>query len=434
MGKKTKIIVVLILSAAVWMAIVLKLGIWHATLKPMDGILSHTFNGWSEFPVSRHLFLGQYHADDFANGRAYVSGTYPFIFFNFLCVAPFHYLFGLPYNVAHNVLPYLYVFCLVIFLILSSRKQLVAISEHGNLFVWLLIFISLGITMTDPLPWTSTFYANRENIFVMVAGVFCYLSTWVFRDQIPKLPLLIAGIFIATWAPIYTPAWILASLFFQRGLKPARRWIVEVVAVSLWALFNIELPVVVCRLAGIQTAGSSVLFRSGLDGSTQYMTSIFQATSAPIDPRHWPTGWYLLVTAVLTVCFAYVFREEKYRPVKQAIFVLIPYCWTAIFFPQLTSIHPYLADVLLFVPATFLISFWCLQEPFWKNLNGSTYVVALIVAGLILMSNLLAMAQAPRFEYVERDIMPVASLIVFGSIGVYVSVKLTQWFREQKRA
>jgi len=431
MSGRTKVIIVLILSGAVWMGVLLRLGMWNATLKPMDGILSHTFNGWSEYPVSRHLFLGQYNADDFANGRAYVSGTYPFIFFNFAVVAPLHFIFGVPYNVAHNVLPYLYVFCLIAFLVLTTWKNLIAISERRTFFLWLLIFIAVGITMTDPLPWTATFNANRENIFIMVAGVFCYLSTFVFRDEVPKLPLLLVGIFLATWAPIYTPAWILGTLFFQRTLKPPRRWFIETAAVTAWAAFNILLPVIVCRLAGIQTAGSGLLFRSGLDGSTRYMTSIFQAMTMPVDPRHWPTGWYLLVAMALTISFAYIFRTTKHRPVKQAIFLIIPYAWTAIFFPQMTSIHPYLTDILLFVPITFLLSFWCLQQEFWGKLNGSSYVVVLMAAGLVLMSNLLAIAQAPKYEFIERDIMPVASVLVFGSIVAYVIAKMTARFRSK---
>jgi len=430
MGPRTKIAIVLLLTGAVWMAVLLRLGIWHATVTPADGHLSRTFNGWAAYPPSRHLFLLQSEPDDFANGKAYTSGTYLYIFLTFIYLAPFHFLLGLPYEVAHNFLVYSYVFCLALILIVTTRKQLVAIAESGNILVWLLVFISIGITITDPLPWTSSFNANRDNSFILVAGAFCYLSTFIFRNQIPRLPLLIVGIFLASWSPIYVPAWILATLFFRPTLKLDLRWIAEVAGVSLLALISAELPVLVCRLAGIEPIGSSVMFRSGLDGSTQYMSSIFQAAYAPADPRHWPTGWYVLVTAVLCLCFAYVFRGQNYRPVQQAIFLLIPYCTTVIFLPQMTSIHPYLTDVFIFIPATFLISFWSLQKPFWEKLGGNTYVVALIAAGLILMTNLLAVAQMPRFGFVERDIMPFASLIVFGSIAVYVVLKLVKRFRQ----
>ena len=367
--------------------------------------------------------MGQIEANGFAQGKPYVSGTYPFIFFNFLFLAPFHFLLGLPYNVAHNFLPYFYVFCLTLLITLTTRRQLLAISEKRRFLLWFLVFISMGITITDPLPWTSSFNAARDNSFILTAGSFCYLSTWVFYDKIPKTPLLIVGIFLALWSPVYIPAWILAGLFFHRSLILERKWIVQVVGVSALTLLNIALPVFVCRLAGVTPVGSSFLSRSGLDGSTQYMTSIFQAVLSPDDPRHWPTTTYLLLTALLALCFHYFFKDRKqYRPLKQALFLLIPYSTVAIFLPQLTSIHPYHTDLFIFIPATFLMSFWFLQKPFWRNLTGPTYVAWFIVAALILMTNLLSVAQMPRFASVERS-LPFVAVTIFVSGLVYLSLR-----------
>jgi hypothetical protein len=188
--------------------------------------------------------------------------------------------------------------------------------------------------------------------------------------------------------------------------------------------------VLVARLAGVVPAGSGFLFRSGLDGSRLYMTSIFQAVYSPSDPRHWPTAWYFFLTALLAVCFHYFFRhKKKYRPLQQALFLLIPFCTVVIFLPQLTSIHPYLTDLFIFVPANFLMSFWFLQKAFWERLTGKRYVGWLLLASLILMTNLLTVSQMPRFAYVERNIIPVVSVIAFVSICLYLGVKLAQRYR-----
>ncbi len=429
MGARAKLFIVLFLIGAVWLAVLLKLGLWHSTVTPADGHLSYTFDGWAENPVSRHLFLLQSGPDDFARGRVYVSGTYPFVFFSFLFLAPFHFLLGLPYNVAHNFLPYFYVFCLTLLIILTTRRQLLAISEKRRFLLWFLIFISIGITITDPLPWTSSFNAARDNPHILAAGAFCYLSTWVFYGKIPKTPLLVVGIFLALFTSMYVPAWILAGLFFHRTLALERKWILQVLAVCALALVNVALPGLVCRLAGVETTGSSFLFRSGLDGSTQYMTSIFQAVFSPDDPRHWPTASYVLLTVLLALCFHYFFKDRKqYRPLQQALFLLIPYSTVAIFLPQLTSIHPYTTDLFIFIPATFLMSFWFLQKPFWESLTGKTYVAWLLVASLILMTNLLTVAQMPRFAYVERSLRVVSfGLVSFGL--VYLGLRFTNWFR-----
>jgi len=447
MNAKVKLFIVLFLIGAVWLGVLLKLGLWQTTATPEDGYLSHTFNGWAQYPVSRHLFLIQLEADGFAQQKTYVSVGYPFIFFNFLFLAPFHFLLRLPYNVAHNFLPYFYVLCLTLLVVRSTRRQLLAISEKRRFLLWFLVFISIGITITDPLPWTSSFNAARDNPHILAAGSFCYLSTWVFYDKIPKTPLLIVGIFLALWAPIYIPAWILTGLFFHRTLILDRRWIVTVAAVCALTAINVALPALVCRVAGVVPNGSSFLFRSGLDGSTVHMTSIFQAVFAPADPRHWPTARYFLFTAFLAVCFHYFFKRfsstvtgktselsaqdrVQYRPLQQALFLLIPFCTVAIFLPQLTSIHPYTTDLFIFIPAAFLMSFWFLQKPFWESLTGKTYVGWLLFAGLVLMTNLLTVAQMPRFAYVEQRVLPLVSLIAFVVLSLYLSLRLTNEFRQ----
>lgn len=242
---------------------------------------------------------------------------------------------------------------------------------------------------------TSLSYA-RDNFHVLAAGSFCYLSTWVFYDKVPKKSLLLVGIFLALWSPIYIPAWILAGLFFNRHLILERKRVLQVMGVSALAWLNIQLPTYVCNLAKVPCPRSGFSYRSGLDGSGQYMTSIYQAIFLPHE-RYWPTAFYFLVTVFLGIGFHYLFQKQKqFRPLQQAFFLLIPYSTIAILFPQFTSIHPYFADLLLVIPATFLISFWFLQREFWENLTGRTYVAWILIAGLILMTNLLTVAQKPK--------------------------------------
>src|SRR5436190_7233649 len=305
---------------------------------------------------------------------------------------------------------------LIFLLALTTRKQLLEISKKRNSLLWLLVFVSLGITITDPLPWVSSYNANRDNPFILGAGLFCYLSTWVFYDEVPKVELLVVGIFLALWSPMFILAWILAGLFFHASLLLELKWIMQVVGVSALAAIGVLLPVLVVRWAGLVPSGSGLLFRSGLDGSQEYMTSIFQAVFSPWAPRPWPTGSYFLLASGAAIFFHYFFKSRsRYRPLRQALFLLIPYSTYAILLPQLTSIHPYLTDLLLLVPATFLLSFWFLQEPFWESLRGNTYVAWLLFAGLIIMTNLLTLSGMRRFVAVER-------LRIFIPVMTFVSI------------
>ncbi len=391
---RIKVLIGLILISTVWLLVLLKVGVWRATLRPSDGLLPHTFDGWAKYPVTRHYYLGRFHLEEFDQGQVYCSDTYPFLITNFLIVAPVHVLGGLPYGFAANFVPYFYMLCLTILLFAVTKDYLTEILASNRPFLWGLAFAAIGITVTDPLPWLCSLRYATDNYHLLAAAPFCYLSIYAFRGTSPSKPLLISGVFLALWSPIYVPAWILASLFFNNSLIPGRKWIFQVGGVSGFAALSMALPVLVARWAGLANVGSSYFFRSGLDGSTQYMTSISQAIYAPSYPRHWPTIFYPLIVVSLGLCFQYLFRRQtSYHPLRQAFFLLIPYLTIAILLPQFTSIHPYTTDQLLVIPATFLISFWFLQKEFWERLTGPTFVAFLLVAGLVLMTNLLAVAQ-----------------------------------------
>ncbi len=428
MNVRGRILIVVLLSLAIWLGL-LAGGLWSYTVTPEAGHLSRSFNGWATYPASRHVFLMEFEPGDYSQGKVYISGTYAFVFTNFLYLAPFHFLLGVPYDVAHNFFPYFYVFGLILLLVLSTRKQLREISEQRNSLLWLLMFISLGITITDPLPWVSSFNANRDNPFILAAGLFCYLSTWVFYDEMPRTELFLVGIFLALWSPMFIPAWILAALFFQRSLVLERKGIVKIAAITALAAISAVIPSLIVRWAGLTTTGSGLLFRSGLDGSQEYMTSIFQAVLRPWAPRPWPTGSYFLLGLVSTIFFHYFFKgRSRFRSLSQAFFLLIPYATFAILLPQLTSIHPYLTDVLLFVPVTFLLSFWFLQKPFWEALRGNTYVAWLLFAGLVLMTNLLTLAGMRRFTAVARFRVFIPVMAVLSIALVYSALALWQRF------
>src|ERR1051325_8842093 len=428
---KAKLIFIVLLISALWLGVLLKLGLAQMTRKPAEGHLSRTFEGWERYPASQHLYLAQLNDDDFAHGRVYVSGPYPFIFINFLLLAPFHFLLGLPYNVAHNFLPYIFIGCVVLLLALSTKNELLAISKENRLLVWLLAFLAIGISITDPLPWTSSFNANRDNAHIVTAGLFCYLSTFVFHNKVPGKKFFIIGIFFALWSPTVIPAWVLAGLFFHRSLILRWKWIFQIAGVCALTALNAALPRIVARLAGATIGGSSFLSRSGLGGSQEYMSSIPQAILSPADPRHWPTGLYFILTALLAVGLQQITKDrEKFRPLQQAFFLLIPYSTFAIFLPQLTSVHPYIADLFIFVPATFLMSFWFLQRQFWERLTGSTYVGWFLFVSFMLMSNLLAFAQIPRYASLEGKRNLVGIILSVIAVLSYVGVAL--WRRRHK--
>lgn len=375
-----------------WLLLLSGAGVRALSARAAPGVLSRTFQGWSAFPPGQHAYMAQYSGTEFQEGRAYVSYTYAFLFANFALLAPLRFLWDIPYERAHNVLPYVYALCLLALLWWTSRKEW---SEAQTPLRLLLLATAIGLVLTSPLQWLSLLQYNRDNVHVLVAAAFCYLSTFVFYDRPPGAALVSIGVFLALWSPWYLPAWILAALFLQRDLTLNRPWFVKAIAVCALGAVNVVLPRVICQWLGMTAAGSTLWYRSGLDGSTQYFTSIHGAVLWPVDPRHWPSGFYVAVACAAGMGVHFLLRKSgTVRPLAQIAFLAIPYATMAILLPQFTSIHPYFTDLLLIVPATFVLAFWSLQRRFFDSLTSRSCVLYFLVAAMVLMTNLLTIAQA----------------------------------------
>ena len=393
--KRAGTLAALLAIALIWIAGISRLGVWRATLQPSDGVLSRTFDGWSTFPVSQHGFLGQYAGDEFAHGRAYRSYSYPFLFSMYAVIGPLHALRHLPFNLAHNVVVYLYAGCLVILLAGTARLRWPARGDPRFVPRLVVIGVAVGLVATTGLLWISLLRYNRDNVHVLAAAAFCYLSASVFDGREWHRPWWLSGLFLALWAPYYVVAWALAGIALNRALTFSRRWWTTLVSVAAVAALNVVLPVIVARLLGIVPGGSSLAYRSGLDGSTRYVTTIPTSVMWPVDPRHWPVMPYLVAAGIGALWFSRASRASAHaRHAGQAAFLLIPYATIAIILPQFTSIHPYFTDLLIVVPATFLLAFWSLQDSFLTSLTGPSLAAWVLGAGAVIMTSLLAIAQA----------------------------------------
>ncbi len=141
-----------VLMAVIWLLILLHLGLWRASVRPAPGLLSYTFEGWEQFAPSRHAFMAQYDGTEFGRNIAYTSFGYPFLFAMFAVVAPLHVLFDVPYTLAHNIVPYVFVAALTLLLIVTARGDLLDARERPAPARSALIFLGVGILVTNSLP------------------------------------------------------------------------------------------------------------------------------------------------------------------------------------------------------------------------------------------------------------------------------------------
>ena len=170
-------------------------------------------------------------------------------------------------------------------------------------------------------------------------------------------------------------------------------------ALIVGALSYVE-PRLLMKWKGYHTQESSFLFRSGLDGDTRYFTGLLQAAALPCPvnccyTRSLPD---LLFPAVvpLALFLPWMLWLERTSAVmlgRTLLFLLTPYVMSVILFPQSVSIHPYQYDHWLVVPLVVTGLMAMLSAPVERRLKGAALLVFLLIAGGVLMSNLLGITQ-----------------------------------------
>jgi hypothetical protein len=277
----------------------------------------------------------------------------------------------------------------------AARSEIARVFEGLDVMGVAALFLALGIVLTNPVLWLSLLGATRENLVPAAVALFCVLSLDAFAGSRDARRTLGAGVLLALYAPLYLLAWILGSVVLEKRRAPTRETLRGGAAVCLLGLAGLALPRLAVWAGGFRSVSSPLSYRSGLDGSTQYFTSILQAAWSPIFPgaRPWSLALYVLHAAVLYLFLRMQVRELAGKAARQAVFLSMPYATTVILFPQYASIHPYFVDPLLAVPAAFLVGFWSLQEPVRRSLVGARFVVWALGALFVIMSNLLLLAQ-----------------------------------------
>jgi hypothetical protein len=273
----------------------------------------------------------------------------------------------------------------------------------------LVLFSAIGFTMTTWRLWDDLFRFNTDNPYPLLAAVFVAVYAFLIPPVRPRLAILAGTVFVAL-SPIHLPMLVLAvgSIFGRAGssLRDVVRRNRAIVALSAAAtIVGIVVMAVPWGLAawkGYRGLGSSFLFRSGLDGSTTYFTSIAQAVWAacPLNCCGSPRPVMNLLFPAFVPLVAYLWPARGSVEVVRLggfprflLFLAVPYAVSAIFFPQSVSIHPYLYDHLLIAPAVVGGVVAMTSTRVRERLRGPGLLVFLLLSAFVIMSNLIAIAQ-----------------------------------------
>jgi hypothetical protein len=396
-------------SSLFWLMVIWDVGVGRAVLlvSREDRLLT-SFELWETRPLSQHLFLVWLNRESFEKGIAYTNHLHPALFFFYGCSKLVQLATGLPPYVGRNLTPFAMA-AVGVLAFAALMPRLAAASTRYRARFHATIFFTLGFFLTEWHFWVYPFKWNFDTIFPLIA----YLWTLAWASAYPRisprnaLHVTAAVALFAAFGWLYTPPLLLSLWCVFGRVRPglsamlrANRPLVQAsMAAAAVGITVYAVPLLAVAARGYQNTSSSFLFRSGLDGEATYFQHVAQAVLQPFASAR--TWWSLLfpsfVPLVIAVACAWSAGRVTRRHIgKEGVFLVTPYFFSLALFPQAVSIHPYLYDPLLLLPVALMGSAWMLAPCVQSRLRGASILAALLIATILIMANLIGIAQGLR--------------------------------------
>lgn len=399
--------------AALW-----TLGIGKLVTTPgirYDRLAEVVFPIWNTRSVSSHGFAAATSIDAFDHHRVY-TGHPPFMLLAWYGIAWASERF-FPGTLGHSTNLFAFVYAAV----LAGCFSWLAWSSMFTRGRWTLersalFSLALAVLLTSRSLWYNLLVIHSDNPFPLVIYVLLLLVPFA-AEQAPdtrRSATVGLGAF-ALVGPIYTPVVIASLVLILRDrIRDAGERVrlglvgATALAVGMAGWFG---PRIVAALLGNTTDNSTWAFRSGLDGDRQYLDGLWTAIVNPYvnygvaQPGYLPRSGFellgmpgaILAIAIVVACTRATWRQQiaAWLPVT-ALLLLSPYAFSAVFFAQSMTIHPYIYDYLLELPLSVMGIMTILHIA--RDAGSDPRVVGgfgwLLSAGL--MANLISLAQAAR--------------------------------------
>ena len=261
--------------------------------------------------------------------------------------------------------------------------------------VWWLTFATIFLLLEERA------LENRSRALMVAEVVSVFLLTY--------MEYVAGAAFIASYAAI--------TLMLHSDRLVARRLLRSCVLPALLAIgvFAGQLTLAHVMRPDMPTDGSTFLFRTGLDGSTQYYKDHRDiAAGRDLARANWPENsranlfqwqWLFLAgaTAVLTIMVAATRNLIPPIAVIAVVSLLGAYVLYAALFSQAVVIHPYLYDVMLVVPLS--LALFVVAPAFLESLASQKGIVVVLVFFLALWVSMVNLR-----DYAVRNPVKVSEL------------------------
>ena len=364
---------------------------------PWVHIVPLSFQFWETHDVRAHYFLSFFDADALAHQRAYTHYTQPWLLTLYILLQPARWA-GVSYESAQ---PWLCLpqFAVIVWLVAAhcrtvGRATLMPIVSLAHVRL-AAIALAIACVLTLPSFWVPFFRFNPEQIWFVPALAFSHLAAADFRRAVGRRADWAALLAIALFAPMFAPFAIVSWLvLWELDGAVSRRRMATLTAIGALAALAFLLPGWLRHFTALTPGGSSIWYRSGLDGSDRYFSSIMQAVLQPYYARPWQVlQWPITALAVIAVAAARS-RALAARMARQLFIAWLPLLWTVTVVPQMVSIHPYSFDLTLALGGAFCLAFWLQLDECeaWIRFPALRLAILIAFTGL-LMTNLIDLAR-----------------------------------------
>jgi len=391
-----------------WLMIVWDVGVGRVVLGNLrEDRLLLTFQIWETHSPSEHLYLAWLTREDFSRHAVYTNHLHPYLFFLYGVSKAVQLITGLPLAVGKNATAF--VVSAVGVAAFAALAHRIASRGDRRWTFYATMFAALGFFVTEAHYWTYIYTTNIDSVFPL--WIYCAAILWAaaeprVTDRNGRL-IVAASILFAAFGWLYTPL-VMAALWCCFG-SSARRTIASApnrvlirasAAAVLVCVFVYAIPRMLALWKGYSFSDSSFLFRSGLDGDTAYFHNPVQAVFRPYwGPARSLSDILFPAFVPLLVCGAVAMgggRARRVRTLSGIVFLFSPYVFSLALFPQSVSVHVYLYDQLLFLPAALIGAVWSLSPRVQRRLRGPYAFAAALLGILLVTSQLVAIAQAMR--------------------------------------
>jgi hypothetical protein len=371
----------------VWIFLSSKL--YNGPLGSFPNRLDVTLDLWLRRPISEHWFMFFLNRNDIEAGIPYSNIPY---FYSFFYVS-YHSIIS---AITFGRWPYATTYLMTMFALLVSSWYLLrpVIAEFSLARCFLVLALASGMLVTSPYVTGYLLQFNHDNAFPFNAIAATVLAFAIWRDEGRLTPVVWVSLIYCSISGLLGLVTLGCCFVARNKLNLTRVSWCFLFAVNIVGLL---LPMFVAQLFFDQTSASGLLFRTGLDGATDYFTSHWQAFANPIQHRSIERmlGLKLFVLGTLMAIGWWRFQLKFVNETAALGVALLVYASHWIVFPQSISIHPYLYDILFLVPIDiFTVIVMAGVVGRLRDVTGDI-VAMLVLAAFVLLfhSNFLQLAQ-----------------------------------------